>query len=451
VSPDGILSTLAGHPEPCSSNVGYGTTFPHYCTGHYSGDGGPAAAAELSAPMSLELDDHGLFILDRGNAAVRYVNLSDEAVRVVGVDVAPGTIETVAGGSFPSVDLAGPPQVKSRYGPICNNGINYNVDAQVQEMQTARDAQICPNAIALAPNGDLFVLDGFTHATLYRVDSQNELTQIAGRGPDDAFGLTGPAPAALEYNNCPEQGVAKHTALCLPYDLATDDLGNVYVLQYSGSIVNTSTVGNFISYINVGDQPVSAHGVAVGAGEIRRVALKRSFPCKPSGGDEGPALEGITCSVSGITFRDGNLFVVDNWNAMIRVVDGDGIIRSFAGGPGTSLNEFGTPQPFTGAYTGDGGLARDARFLLPGKPSVPEDGGYLLVSDSGNYRVRMIVDCSAAAYSETDLCTAPLPPPTGALQSAEPGGGDAAFSLTWHQDASAGRAWTWWGPDQLAG
>ncbi|MGH2691896.1 MAG: hypothetical protein ACRDHM_05280, partial [Actinomycetota bacterium] len=452
VSPDGTISTLAGRPKPCTTGGGYGSTFPLICPGGYSGDGGPPAQAELSFPMSLALDDHGLYILDRGNAAVRYINLSDQSVRVVGIDVAPGTIETVAGGSFPIVTSDSPPQARFRFGPVCNNGINYNFDGPLQEEQTALDAQICPNAIAIAPNGDLFVLDGSTHAALYRVDSQNRLIQVAGRSPDDGYSLTGGEPRSVEYNNCPKDGgVANRTPLCLSYDIAADDLGNVYVLQYNGSIVDVSSVGNFISYVNLGDQPVTAHGVTVAPGEIRRVAAEPTFPCRPSAGDEGPARDAVVCSVSGITIRDGNLFIVDNWNAMIRVVDPDGIIRSFAGGPGTAQNQFGTPQPFTGAYTGDGGLARDARFLLPGKPSIPESAGYLLVSDSGNYRVRMVVDCWDPSFSETPLCTAPLPAPTQTSEGEPeiaPGGG-SPLRPTWHYEMSVGTAETsaWWGPD----
>lgn len=285
------------------------------------------------------------------------------------------------------------------------------------------------------------------------MDSQNRLTQIAGRSPDDGYATASGQPWALEYNNCPDQGVANRTPLCLPYDIAADGLGNVYVLQYSGSIVDISTVGNLVSYINLGDQPVTVHGVTVAPGEIRRVALDRSFPCKPSGGDEGPALEGITCSVSGITIRDGNLFIVDNWNAMIRVVDPDGIIRSFAGGPGTAIGLGGRPNPFSGAYAGDGGLAREARFLLPGKPSIPESGGYLLISDSGNYRVRMVVDCWDPSFSETPLCTAPLPTPPGGSSATVggpgPSGGPLVPRTHYETSPSTGETSTWWGPDLL--
>src|SRR5439155_18594897 len=107
----------------------------------------------------------------------------------------------------------------------------------------------------------------------------------------------------------------------------------------------------------------------------------------------------------------------------LRVIDAQGIIHSFAGGPGTEI-KFGFPAPFTGAYSGDGGLVRDARFLLPGKPSVPQSRGYLLLSDSGNFRIRAIVDCSDPAYSQTALCAGPLP--TSSINSTVNGSGGNA-------------------------
>src|SRR5207247_3096147 len=112
---------------------------------------------------------------DVGNGAVRYANLSDHPVRAVGVDVAPGAIETVVGPNPLRVRNDDPPQAGFEVGPACNVGENYNLDGPIQDGRDATAAQICPKAIALAPNGDLFVLASSNHGALYRVDSRHRL------------------------------------------------------------------------------------------------------------------------------------------------------------------------------------------------------------------------------------------------------------------------------------
>jgi hypothetical protein len=70
--------------------------------GRFGGDGGPAAEAELNLPSGVCADPVGiLFIADSGNHRVRAVNRGTSPVVLMGVEIAPGTIETIAGtGTF---------------------------------------------------------------------------------------------------------------------------------------------------------------------------------------------------------------------------------------------------------------------------------------------------------------------------------------------------------------
>src|SRR5438094_1081545 len=81
VSPGGTISTYAGSgpPPPCCSGGGF------------SGDGGPATAAQLNAPVGVALDPAGnLYIADRDNQRIRRITSG-------------GTISTYAGtGTQPS-------------------------------------------------------------------------------------------------------------------------------------------------------------------------------------------------------------------------------------------------------------------------------------------------------------------------------------------------------------
>jgi len=66
--------------------------------GRFSGDGGPAIRAELNLPSGVCADPVGiLFIADSGNHRVRAVNRGTSPVIVMGVEIGPGEIQTIAG------------------------------------------------------------------------------------------------------------------------------------------------------------------------------------------------------------------------------------------------------------------------------------------------------------------------------------------------------------------
>lgn len=125
----------------------------------YSGDGGPAAEAQLSRPHSIELDGKGsLYIADIGNHRIRRVDLKT------------GTIETFAGtgeqGPAPDgANLQGTPL----------NG---------------------PRTIAFDSNGDMFLALREGNA-VYRIDMKEKtLHHIAGTGEQGYSGDGGPAKRA---------------------------------------------------------------------------------------------------------------------------------------------------------------------------------------------------------------------------------------------------------------
>ncbi|HEV2446758.1 MAG TPA: IPT/TIG domain-containing protein, partial [Candidatus Sulfopaludibacter sp.] len=90
VFPNGAIITLAGTGTCC-----------------YSGDGGPAAAAEIDAPLSLALDSAGnLYLADSGNSAVRAIqqaNITPSITAVVNAaselpgPVSPGEVVVIYG------------------------------------------------------------------------------------------------------------------------------------------------------------------------------------------------------------------------------------------------------------------------------------------------------------------------------------------------------------------
>jgi sugar lactone lactonase YvrE len=146
----------------------------------YSGDGGPATAAELAAPDAVALDAAGdLFIVDTGNHRIREV------------DHATGNISTVAGDGT---------------GGFAGDG----GDATQAELRY-------PSRIALDGDGDLFIVDS-GNDRIREVDlASGDIRTVAGNGTAGYSGDGGPATAA-ELSN--------------PFGIALDAVGNLFIADY---------------------------------------------------------------------------------------------------------------------------------------------------------------------------------------------------------------------------
>ncbi|MGH8473304.1 MAG: RHS repeat-associated core domain-containing protein, partial [Gammaproteobacteria bacterium] len=94
-------------------------------------------------------------------------------------------------------------------------------------------------------------------------------------------------------------------------------------------------------------------------------------------GDGGLATEAKLYYPWDVAFgSDGSLYIVDYANNRIRRVGPDGIITTVAG---TGVN----------GYSGDGGLATEARLYYPSGVALGSDGG-LYIADWDNHRVRKV-------------------------------------------------------------
>jgi sugar lactone lactonase YvrE len=109
-------------------------------------------------------------------------------------------------------------------------------------------------------------------------------------------------------------------------------------------------------------------------------------------GDGGPATQATLRNPSGLVFdSQGNLFVADQWNYVVRKVDASGTITTFAG---------------TGVYgySGDGGPATQAQLGLPSGLAF-DDLGTLHISNLGNCVVRSVDSAGTIhTYAGNGLC-----------------------------------------------
>src|SRR5262245_25177990 len=286
VTPDGVIHTMAG-----SGDEGF------------SGDGGPAIAAQLGSPAGIAVDRAGnLFIADPYSSHIRKVNPD-------------GIITTVAGhGTFGFSGDGGP----------------------------ATSAQLgSAGAVVVDGAGNLFIAD-FNNNRIRKVTAAGVITTVAGTGRSFPFsgGFSG------------DGGAASAAQLNLPLGLAVDG-DNLLIADSSNQRVRKVNLGGVIT-------TVAGNGAFTGFS-----------------GDFGPATAAELRSPAGVAVdSDGNLFLADTFNNRIRKVNPAGVITTVAG-----HGEF--------SFSGDGGPATAAQLNQPHDVVVDAEGN-LFIADTQNNRIRRV-------------------------------------------------------------
>lgn len=224
VSKAGIITTIAGSG---SADDGDGSA---------PGDGGPAPAARLRLTHGLALDTAGnLFIADTGNHRVRKVGREGKIATVAGNgsvgssgDGGPATgavFQTIVGlavgreGSLFIGDFG-----DHRVRRLKPDGTITTVAGTGQagfsrDGGPAVEAQLnTPVGLAVDPSGNLFIADWGNHR-VRKVDSQGIITTVAGNGSPGCSGDGGPATAA---------------GLRGPTGLALDTSGDLFLAETGG-------------------------------------------------------------------------------------------------------------------------------------------------------------------------------------------------------------------------
>lgn len=265
-----------------------------------TGDGLPATEALLAGPHSVTVDKNGnIIISDYASAVIRKVDTN-------------GIITTIAGNGI--------------YGYSGDNG-------------PATQASLYPIATAVDNNGNIYVADQ-GNRVVRKIDTNGIITTFAGTSELGYSGDGGPATAA-KFGDI--------------YDVAVDNSGNVYILDYYYSCVRkVDTNGIITTYAGTGEGGLS--------------------------GDNGPATQAQLYSPVGMALDEtGNLFIADTVNNRIRKVDTTGMITTYAG---ASLPN----QP---GYSGDGGPALEAEFNFPFDVAVDRYGD-VYITDYYNNRIRKV-------------------------------------------------------------
>src|ERR1017187_2737586 len=194
VTPDGTATSIAG-----TGAAGF------------SGDGGPASAAQLNGPSAVTLGPDGsIYIADSGN----------NRVRKVGPD---GTISTIAGTG---------PIIASLNLP--NPGCTFSGDGGA-----ATSAQLCEPAELLFDNaGNLFITD-YGNRRVRRISPGGTIGTVARNGQTD--------PSLLSQGSSGDGGPAIHATFNSIGGAAFDPSGNLYVSEGNRirKIALDGTIGTF--------------------------------------------------------------------------------------------------------------------------------------------------------------------------------------------------------------
>lgn len=272
----------------------------------WAGDGGPATSAKLFSPAGLAVDATGnLYIADFWNNVVRKVAAS-------------GVISTVAGYVASFGTGTGNRGYWGDGGPATSAGLNN------------------PAGVAVDTVGNLYIAD-YGNNLIRKVTPGGVISTVAGIWFSGYSGDGGPATSASLY---------------LPFGVAVDALGELYIADTGNNVIRKVDTKGVISTIaGTGGQAYS--------------------------GDGGPATSAALDVPSDVVLdAAGNLYIADAYNSVVRKVASNGVISTYAGN-----GQFD--------YYGDGGPATRAALNQPESVALDASGN-LYIGDYYNYVVRKV-------------------------------------------------------------
>jgi sugar lactone lactonase YvrE len=362
----------------------------------FSGDGGPATAAQLYLPRGLAVDSAGsIYIADDYGGRVRKVSRDGTITTIAGNGTSAtsgdGGAATNASLNHPqavAVDLAGRVYI-AEYGGLRSVSLGGTI--------TTIASALSVKGIAVDSAGTLYIA---VDSQVFKVASDGRMITVAGKG--NIFGSSG------------DGGPAVDATLGLIFGLTVDSAGNLIIAD--GTLRSISPDGIIHTIVgaiccdapNV-NQAWQGSGVAVDVsgnvyvsillGDLIRKITPKGVVTTVAGtdhptyvGDGGPATEAQLFNPEGVAVDAlGNVFIADYGNSRVRKVSPGGTITTVAG---------------TGAsgFSGDGGPATKAQLGGPVGIAI-DSAGNLFISEYLNSRVRRVApDGTISTVAGSDLC-----------------------------------------------
>ncbi len=410
---------VADESDQCVREINYSTGIISTVSGNgywgFSGDNGPATAANLNSPVAIAFDTaNNLYISDYNNNRIRKVSASNGIINTLaGTDSTgyngdniPATSAWLHSPAGITLDKAGniyfvdQNNCRIRMIKASNNTI-YTLSGGKAGFSgdggPATKAQFWyPLGIAVDASGNVYIADTYENRVRKITISTDTIRTICGTGNGIFSGDGGPASSANLFQ---------------PHYLSFDASGNLYIADMGNNRIrellasnNTITTlagdgmpgynGNNISATTsqlsnptytASDDSGNIYIADNGNNMIREINYRTGNILKIAGngiggfsGDEGPAGKAQLSGPNGIAINDtGNIFVADEYNNRIREIN-------------ASTNTIATMAGIGNAgYSGDGGLAKSAEFYNPVDIAF-DTSGDMFIADMINNRIREI-------------------------------------------------------------
>lgn len=317
------------------------TTVAGNGTAGFAGDSGAATAADLNLPSAVVYAGGNLYIADVLNQRIRFVS--------------GGNISTIAGtgtsgllgdgGKALSAEFANPSGVAvdgsgNVYVADTGNHLVRKVtkDGIISTVAGAGNELTSPLGLALDSAGNLYIANTGNNSIDKLPAGGTALVRVAGSGTQGSSG---------------DGGLATRAQLNHPSAVAVDANNRIYVADRGNQVIRMIDARGFITTV---------------AGTLNVFGYS---------GDGGPATQAKLSYPSGVGVdAGGNLFITDNFNQRVRMVDVSGNISTIAGNGGRG-------------YTGDGAAATSAQLNYPSGLSL-DTSGNIYFADSTNSVVRQL-------------------------------------------------------------
>jgi hypothetical protein len=384
----------------------------------YSGDGGPATAAELDKPAGVSLDSAGnLLIADTDNNRIRVV--AAVTGLFYGQAMTAGDIYTVAGN--------GQGLFRGDGGPATQASLHLPGDAVVDSAGNLLIADSSNDRVrVVAAVTGLFYGQAMTAGDIYTVAGDGK-GQFAGDGiPATSQGLGGPAAVAFDSagnivvsNTLGNRIQVVATSNGIFYNQGMT-AGDIYTVAGNGSLafsggggpatqaelfdpwgVTADPAGDVLisAYNNVVQAVPAATGRMYGrklqAGHVYVVAGTGRFGYNGDGGLARQAQLGDPIGIG--TDAAGDLLIPDRDNQRVRMVPN--VTGTYFGQPMTAGHIYTVAGDGTAGYAGDGGPAISAELNSP-RAVIMDGAGNLVVSDTANDVIRVVAAATGTFYGQ---------------------------------------------------
>jgi hypothetical protein len=320
-------------------------------TAGFSGDGGPATAAELDYPSHVEVDGAGNLVIADGNG---------ERVRVVaastgtfyGQSMTSGNIYTVAGNGIQGYSGDGGPATAAEFSYLQDVAVDGAGNLVIADQYNCR----------------VRVVAASTGTSYGQAMTAGDVYTVAGNGKCKFSGDGGPATAA---------------GLSYPQGVAVDGAGNLVLADLFDSRIRVvaATSGTF-------------YKKAMTAGDIYTIAGNGKYLFSGAG---GPATAAELDSPEAVGLGGGTVAIADPGNNTVMAVPATS--GTLYGRTVTAGHIYDLAGTGTQGYTGDGGPGGAAKLNNP--TGVAIDGaGNLLIADEQNARVRAVAESTGTYYGQ---------------------------------------------------